>query len=83
MSDERIIFKFLKKEFKDDSVAVYLYCVGNTRSKSTAIGKALSIAKVIFKPYIDDEVIQNVIETFFEYKLKQHSLGKIEVKPIY
>lgn len=83
MSDEIIIYKFLKKEFKDDSVAIYLYCCGNDRSKTTAINKALTITKPIFKPFIDDDTILHVIKTFFEWNRNQYIIGYLVVKPIY
>ena len=83
ITDEIIIFKFLKKEFKNDSVGIYLYCCGNDRSKTTAINKAITITNPIFKPFIDDDTILNVIKVFFEFNRNQYILGNIFVKPIY
>jgi len=83
MQDSILIGKLLNKEFKDDSPAIYLYCCGNLKSQSTAINKALTVCKEIFKPFIDDDIISHTIEVFFINKKNDYMLGYLFPKPIY
>jgi len=83
MSDERILYKYLIHELTDEHPAVYLYCVGQKRSKKTAIDNSVKIVCELFCPPYTVEFIKKVVVNFLEYKKSEYENGVIIVSPIY
>jgi hypothetical protein len=83
MSDERILYKFLKYELTDEHPAVYLYCVGQKRSQKTAVDNAVKIVGFLFCPPYTIEFIKTTIVNFLEYKKLEYKKGNIDITPIY
>jgi DNA-dependent RNA polymerase auxiliary subunit epsilon len=83
MSDEIILYKFLKYELTDDHPAVYLYCVGQKKSKTTAINNSVKIVSDLFCPPYTIEFIKKIVINFLEYKKMEYLNGEIEITPIY
>jgi DNA-dependent RNA polymerase auxiliary subunit epsilon len=83
MSDERILYKFLRYELTDEHPAIYLYCVGQKRSQKTAIDNAVKIVNAIFCPPYTVEFIKKIVTNFLEYKKSEYKKGNITITPIY
>jgi hypothetical protein len=83
MSDSRIIWKFLSREFTDDSPVIYLYVCGNTRSPVTAVDNAMKILTPIFCPVLSENFVKSVLIGFLDRKKEDYKKGLIKVKPLY
>lgn len=83
MSDEIILYKFLKYELTDEHPAVYLYCVGQKKSQKTAIDNTVKIVNEIFCPPYTAEFIIKTVTNFLEYKKSEYKKGNIIITPIY
>jgi DNA-dependent RNA polymerase auxiliary subunit epsilon len=83
MSDERILYKFLKNELNDEHPAIYLYCVGQTRSRKTAVDSVTKIVCELFCPPYTIEFIKKIVVNFLDYKKIEHKNGSITISPIY
>lgn len=83
MSDEIILYKFLKYELTDEHPAVYLYCVGQKRSQKTAVDNAVKIVGNLFCPPYTIEFIKTTIVNFLEYKKLEYKKGDTNITPIY
>lgn len=83
MSDERILYKFLNYELNDEHPAIYIYCVGQKRSKKTAIDIVVKIVNELFCPPYTIEFIIKVVINFLNYKKTEYDEGKLNVTPIY
>lgn len=83
MSESELIWKFLSREVIDAHPAVYLYSIGNSKSKQTAITQIMKVTKPIFHPAFNSNFLETIIISFLEYKKRQHGKGEIKIKPIY
>ena len=83
MSDERILYKFLYLELTDEHPVIYLYCVGQKRSRKTAIDNAVKIVSEIFCPPYTIEFITKTVTNFLEFKKLEYLEGKVKPTPIY
>jgi hypothetical protein len=83
MSDEIILYKFLHYELIDEHPAIYLYCVGQKRSRKTAIDIVIKIVAEIFCPPYTIEFITKTVIKFMEFKKTEYNEGKIKPIPIY
>ena len=83
MSDERILYKFLHYELIDEHPAIYLYCVGQKRSRKTAIEIAVKTVAELFCPPYTMEFIIKIVSNYLEYKKLEYKEGNITVTPIY
>lgn len=83
MSDERILYKFLHYELTNEHPAIYLYCVGQKRSRKTAIEMTVKTVAELFCPPYTIEFIIKTVTNYLEYKKLEYKEGKITVTPIY
>lgn len=83
MSDERILYKFLYYELIDEHPAIYLYCVGQKRSRKTAIDIVVKIVAELFCPPYTIEFIIKVVSNYLNFKKSEYELGNLIVSPIY
>jgi hypothetical protein len=83
MSDERILYKFLKYELTDEHPAIYLYCVGQKRSQKTAVDNVVKIVSALFCPPYTVEFIKTTTVNFLEYKKLEYKKGNVIITPIY
>lgn len=83
MSDERILYKFLKYELTDEHPAIYLYCVGQQSSQKTAVDNAVKIVNTLFCPPYTVEFIRKTVTNFLEYKKSEYEKGNVIITPIY
>jgi hypothetical protein len=85
MSDTTFIWKYLLlKLIGDDHPAVYIYCVGQNRSKKSAVGKLTEeIYEWIGPDVFPIQFVRGVCKQFLEFKYDQYKKGEIKVKEIY
>lgn len=83
MSESRIIWKFLSREFTDDSPIIYLYVCGNVRSPITAVDNAMKLLKPIFYPCFSESYLKTILVSFLDRKKEDYKKGLIKIKPLY
>jgi hypothetical protein len=83
MSDERILYKFLHNDLTNEHPAIYLYCVGQKRSRKTAIEQVVKIVAELFCPPYTIEFIIKIVTNYLELKKLDYKEGNISVTPIY
>lgn len=83
MSESKLIYKFLVKNFKDDHPAIYLYCKGSKHSPKTGLSRIYNEIEDYFHPAFDKNTIAVEIKKFLDEKKQLYKDGKIEIKSIY
>jgi hypothetical protein len=83
MEDSIIIWKYLTRAIPDDSVRIYLYCMGGARSSKETIDNIVSETKIIFSPPMEISYLETVVKAFLDMKRKQYKNAEIKIKPIY
>jgi len=83
MSDSEIIWKFLTHEYLDDSLVIYLYICGNTRTTQSSINSVLETTQSVFNDTIKKPIQLSAIKAFLIYKKKQYDKGLVKVKAPY
>lgn len=83
MSESKLIYKFLVKNYKDDHPCIYLYCQGHKYSPKTGLSRIYNEIEDLFCPPFDKNTLRDEIKTFLEEKKALYKEGKIKIKSIY
>ena len=84
MNDEELIWNFLTKEFPDNHPIVFIYASGyQTRSKETALTKAMKTLVPIFCPPYEETFIKTVLKAYLDHKHELYRKCKINLTPLY
>jgi hypothetical protein len=83
MTDKRIIWEALMYLVPSSHPAIYNYIEGGSRSKESAMMKAVGAVYPLFRGAYDVSMIRKEARTYLEVMAEDYRKGKFEIKSIY